>query len=74
MSIDDILEEEDICRKTNKNKKEGMVTKPSLVTTQMRKYEKEMLHKLPNEFRWALRDYNYRSEDRSIENDDYNFS
>lgn len=74
MNIDDILEEEDICRKTNKNKKEGMATKPSLVTTQMRKYEKEMVHKLPNELRWALTDYNHRSMDSSIDGDDYNFS
>lgn len=74
MNIDEIQEQEDSCRKSGTLKREEKASYPSLVTMQMRRYEKEMVHKLPNELRWALTDYNHRSMDSSIDGDDYNFS
>jgi hypothetical protein len=49
--------------------------KPTIVTKKMKEYEKEIINKLPNELRWALKDYNYHDNNYyySNDNEDYNF-
>ena len=68
-----MLDEEDTYRK---EKRKGRLTYPAVVRSQMKNYEKEMILKLPNELRGALKGYNHRSEsdsDHHIDENNYGY-